>query len=100
MFAELAVGLGELLVVAAAGLYEVGDSGPVAEADAELDGEVLAVDVAVDLLGLVEAAEVGRDFGSLFHAVRERAQPLHELNALVIVAAHEGLVGVLQVQGL
>lgn len=57
-----------------------------------------AVHVQVHALGLLEAAEVGCHLG-LFHGLAlQIGQALDQLDALVVLAADEGLLGSLQVQ--
>ena len=96
--ADLVVRHCEELVVATARLHEVDDAEPVAEAHAELDGEVLAVDVPVQLLGLVEPLEVRRDLGALLGLVIEHLQLHDKLYPLIVLARHEGLLRELELE--
>mmetsp|Transcript_33311 Transcript_33311/g.71162 ORF Transcript_33311/g.71162 Transcript_33311/m.71162 type:complete len:672 (+) Transcript_33311:101-2116(+) len=84
---------GELLVVARTSLHELDHLEPVAQVLAQLQCQVLPVEVAVDLLRLVEVVEVGGHLRRLLLAVVEQPQPLDELDAQVVLAANEGLVG-------
>eukprot|EP00968_Pinguiococcus_pyrenoidosus_P023349 scaffold3722_cov263-Pinguiococcus_pyrenoidosus.AAC.4 len=71
---------------------------PVSASLSELDGQVLAVDLSVDGLGLVEAFKVGGHLRSLLHRVVQAVYPLGELDSLVVLASREGALGRLEVQ--
>lgn len=60
--------------------------------------DVPAVHVQVHALGLLEAAEVGGHLGLLHGLALQVGKALDELDALVVLAANEGLLGRLQVQ--
>mmetsp|Transcript_9361 Transcript_9361/g.26334 ORF Transcript_9361/g.26334 Transcript_9361/m.26334 type:complete len:408 (-) Transcript_9361:1405-2628(-) len=88
--------LQELLVATV--LSQLQDALPVPDPHTEVDGEVLPVDLAVQVLRLIEALEIGGNLGLLLHAVFQQPQPLHELDALVVLEAHKGLLGDVEVE--
>mmetsp|Transcript_60757 Transcript_60757/g.144776 ORF Transcript_60757/g.144776 Transcript_60757/m.144776 type:complete len:259 (+) Transcript_60757:939-1715(+) len=72
---------------------QLNDSEPVTQAHTKVDREVLAVDFPVQALSLIEPLKVCRDLGLLLDPVVQKAEALDELDALVILEAHEGLFG-------
>ena len=87
LVADLVVRRRQQVVVAAALLHELHHLRPLAEAHAELEREVAAVHLAVELLGVVEPAEVHRHLGRLLLRV-EQLELLDELDPEVVLALH------------
>ena len=92
LVADLVVRRRQQIVVAAALLHELHHLRPLAEAHAELEREVAAVHLAVELLGVVKPAEVHRHLGRLLLRV-EQLELLDELDPEVVLALHERLLG-------
>lgn len=57
-----------------------------------------SVHIQIHSFSLFKSAEIGCHFCLLHGLALQVAQALHELNALVILAAHKGLLSRLQVQ--
>ena len=71
---------------------------PITKIRTELQGKISPVEVSIYFLGLVEIVEIPSDFGTLLFCVIEKPHPLHELDAHVIRAVDERLVGYREVK--
>ena len=91
LVADLVVRRRQQIVVAAALLHELHHLRPLAEAHAELEREVAAVHLAVELRRR-QTFEVHRHLGRLLLRV-EQLELLDELNPEVVLALHEHLLG-------
>lgn len=52
----------------------------------------------IELLGVLEAAEVSSDLGPLSDVVLHHLEALHELDSLVITRLHKGFLGNVKVE--
>eukprot|EP00754_Rhynchopus_humris_P043782 Rhum_TRINITY_DN3522_c0_g1::Rhum_TRINITY_DN3522_c0_g1_i1::g.11102::m.11102 len=83
----------DVYVVQAALLHELHHFKPVTQPHAQLRRKVLPVDLTVQPLCVVEAQEVRRDLRLLLRLVLvQLLQPLHKLDALVVLAPHKRLL--------
>mmetsp|Transcript_153782 Transcript_153782/g.268988 ORF Transcript_153782/g.268988 Transcript_153782/m.268988 type:complete len:304 (-) Transcript_153782:2201-3112(-) len=74
-------------------LHQLHHLEPVAQPHPQLHGQVLAVNVLVDLLRLVELLEVRGHLRHLLLLVPQQVQLLDKLDPLVVLALHKGFLG-------
>mmetsp|Transcript_129047 Transcript_129047/g.373396 ORF Transcript_129047/g.373396 Transcript_129047/m.373396 type:complete len:436 (+) Transcript_129047:340-1647(+) len=65
---------------------------PIAQSYTQVDRKILAIDLSVQGLGLVEPLEICGHLGLLLDPVVQQPQPLDELDALVVLEPNEGLL--------
>mmetsp|Transcript_83069 Transcript_83069/g.144247 ORF Transcript_83069/g.144247 Transcript_83069/m.144247 type:complete len:228 (-) Transcript_83069:1939-2622(-) len=74
-------------------MCKLDDPKPIPKSHTEVDCKVLAINLAVERLGLVKALEISGYLGLLFQPVIQQPQSLHELDALIVLEADKGLLG-------